>query len=169
MAVTQQIARLPAELLAECRLSVEVLDRLCSFKAAGVDHLDLDWAPRDLRRVCDLARTDGRLRDAVRDAMAGDAEVNPEYAEYGDIAEHPVTELTPARVAEIAGCLRELDVETIFAVLPADAELAKAALGPNPLDFDNHPTDYLAPHLTALRDFYEQAAQRGQATIMWWD
>ncbi len=49
MAVTQQLVRVPEVLLAECRRSVEELDRLCSFELVpSLERLDLDWAPTAL-------------------------------------------------------------------------------------------------------------------------
>jgi hypothetical protein len=73
-----QLARITRAQLSECRRSVAVLDRLCSFELVpAADYLDLDWADEVLIRLCEHARISDVT--AVRQAVTGDAEVNPAY------------------------------------------------------------------------------------------
>lgn len=70
MAATLQLARITPAQLSECRRSVAVLDRLCSFELApAADYLDLDWADDALVRLCEHARV-GDVT-AVRRAVTG--------------------------------------------------------------------------------------------------
>lgn len=58
MAVTQQLARIPAEYLAACRQAAsESPDRDSHWNPPSEDVLDLDWAPALLERVCEPARS----------------------------------------------------------------------------------------------------------------
>ena len=167
MAVTQQLARLTSEQLAQCRSSIEVLDRLCSFKLrTHEDYLDLDWSPHPLELTA--ARIDAELSAAVRDACSGGDEINPAYREFpGSIFEHPVRALEPDAVRAVAGILTRIDPRDLVASLPTHAEAARQIVGLE--DFLGHPGDYLRGHYDSLRRFYQAAAARGQVTATWWD
>jgi hypothetical protein len=155
VAVTQQLARITAAQLARCRWSVHELDRVCSFAVApALDHLDLDRSPAGLLRAARLTLDESDVA-ALRRALEGDEEVNPAFRDHPHtIWEHPVTALEPAAVAEVAGRLRRFDPGT-------------AVVGPPPDDVPS--VEYLREHLVALRAFYDGAADRGLATVMWWD
>ena len=167
VAVTQQLARLTYEALAECRSSIDALDRLCSFELrTREDYLDLDWSPRPLELLA--AKVDAELSAAIRDACSGGDEINPAYREFpGSIVEHPVRALEPDAVRGVAATLTRIEPEGLVAVLPPAAEAARHIVGME--DFLGHPGDHLRGHYDSLRRFYEAAAARGQVTASWWD
>jgi hypothetical protein len=154
VAVTQQLARITGAQLARCRECVDELDRVCSFTVAlPADHLDLDWAPDGLLKATRPALDEAAVA-AVRRALDGDEEINPAYRDRpGSVWEHPVTALDPAAVAVVAAQLRRIDPVAVTAVRPDEQ--------PGP--------DYLLTHFTALRAFYDGAAGRRLATVLWWD
>lgn len=151
-----------------CRTSVGELDRLCSFARAPVDdHLDLGWAARPLLRIGELASAQPDVLAAFRRALVGDEEVNPAYRSHlWTVWEHPVTALEPAAVAMVAPLLRRM-VAVLRIALAASEEIA-TVVGELLADVDR-PREYLARHLTALLDFYDGAAERELAVILWWD
>ncbi|MGI5493352.1 hypothetical protein [Microtetraspora malaysiensis] len=166
MAVTQQLVRVPEPRLAGCRRSVEELHRLCSFELAPrADHLDLDWAPAPLLRACELVGVRSEYLAALRRSLEGDTEVNPAYRHYpGSIWGHPVSALEGPDVLRVAGTLRGLVPDTVLASLPIDGW---EALGQGTRVMD--PRGYVARHFAALLDFYDEAARRRLAVVMWWD
>jgi hypothetical protein len=92
---------------------------------------------------------------SLQRAVDGDQEVNPAYRDRPDtVWEHPVTALDPTAVAEVAAGLRQVD---------PDAAVADRSAAGAPS------VEYLRGHLAALRAFYDGAADRGLATVMWWD
>ena len=107
VAVTQQIARLTAAELAECRRSLEAIDRLCSFDLRPPeDHLDLNWSPRPLEQAAIRSGLPAEVAESLRQACAGEEEINPAYREVAySVWEHPVTALEPAAVREVAAVL----------------------------------------------------------------
>ncbi|MFH9087679.1 hypothetical protein [Streptomyces sp. NPDC017673] len=73
MAVTQQLARIPAEYLATCRQSAGASpDGDPHWDPLASDVLDLDWAPALLARAGELAGLDDGHLDALRQATDGD-------------------------------------------------------------------------------------------------
>jgi Domain of unknown function (DUF1877) len=149
MAVTLQVARITPAQLSECRRSVDVLDRLCSFTLVPAsDHLDLDWAYGGLVRMCEHAGA----ALAVRRAMTGDDEVNPAYRDRPDTVMEQPRALEPPAVAALSAALHAVDLEEALAALPA-----------------GDPRAYLGGHFTALRAFYATAADRRLATVIWCD
>src|SRR5690606_41867128 len=77
MAVTQQLARIPADYLASCRRSAAASpdgDHLWDPPSADV--LDLDWAPFLIERVCELGGLDGVHRCALRQALDRDTAID---------------------------------------------------------------------------------------------
>jgi hypothetical protein len=169
VAVTQQIARLTADELAECRRSLEAIDRLCSFDLRPEqDHLDLDWAPRPLEQAATRAGLPAPVIEALRRACAGGEEINPAYREVAySVWEHPVTALEPEDVREVAAVLEGWSGDAIIGDLATDAATAAAQLGVGELADD--PRGDLGGHYEALRRFYLEAAARELATAMWWD
>jgi hypothetical protein len=169
VAVTQQLARLAGEQLDECRQSVSVLHRLCSFDLLpSTDHLDLDWAPEPLIRACRQGLIGAAPLSALERALTGAFEVNPAYRDHPNtVWEHPVTALQPDDVADIAGQLERLPVAAVLAGLPTDPGLAASTLGMAALDV--HPGVYLHHNFDALRSFYHGAEQQGFAVVLWWD
>jgi hypothetical protein len=79
MAVTLQLARITPEQLSECRRSVAVLGRLCSFElVAASEYLNLDWADHGAIRICEHTRV-GDVT-AMRRVLTGDGGVHPAFA-----------------------------------------------------------------------------------------
>ena len=167
MAITQQLARLAAEDLVQCRLSIRMLDCLCSFELrAPEEYLDLDWSPGPLETLA--AQIGTELSAAIREACAGGEEINPAYREFPrSIFLHPVRALEPDAVRAVAAALTRIEPEDLIVLLPPDAEAAKQLAGMD--EFIGHPGAYLREHYGALRRFYEFAAASGQATATWWD
>ncbi|MFE3174133.1 DUF1877 family protein [Amycolatopsis sp. NPDC059090] len=171
MAVTQQLARIPAAQLAACRESADALDALCSFTAAPDEaYLDLNWWPVILKRAWAMAGADERTFALLRRGFDGDEEVNPAYRDYPyGIIDHPVTALEPPEVKAVAEALRSLTPEAVHAVVPSDPEQIEAKLSPTALEVRGDLAGYLAEQHTILRDFYEEAARRQLAVVLWWD
>ncbi|MEU1448589.1 hypothetical protein [Streptomyces mirabilis] len=77
MAVTQQLARIPAEYLDSCRQSAgESPAGDPHWDPPSVDVLDLDWAPVLLERVCELGGLDDVHLNALRQATDGDTGID---------------------------------------------------------------------------------------------
>lgn len=171
MAVTQQLVRIPAERLAVCRRSVEAVDEVCSFLAVSdEDQLDLNWWPSVLKRVWELAGVEARTLALLRRAVDGDDEVNPAYRDCPDtIWQHPVTALEPSPVGEVADALRAVTSQDIRAVVPPDPGEVEAELARVARWVDGDLAGPLIIQHALLRDFYEEAAQRHLAVVLWWD
>ncbi|MDF2710448.1 MAG: hypothetical protein K0R62_6100 [Nonomuraea muscovyensis] len=169
MAVTQQMARIPGQLLDSCRTSVAELDRLCSFEMAPPeDHLDLDWTPGPLLRIGELVCAGPGVVAAFRRALAGDGEVNPAYRNHPQtVWEHPVAALDPDAVAVVAPLLHRMGSVMPAALASSDGEIT-AVLREQFPDVDLS-REYMVRHLTALLGFYDGAAERGLAVVLWWD
>ncbi|WP_116206519.1 hypothetical protein [Amycolatopsis circi] len=163
--------RIPAAHLAACRQSAEALDELCSFTAAPeTDHLDLNWWPVTLKRVWKLAGADERTFALLQRGFDGDEEVNPAYRDYlYGIWEHPVTALDPPQVGAVAEALLSLAPEAVHSVVPSDPEQIEAKLGPTAREVLGDLAELVAEQHTILRDFYEEAARRQLAVVLWWD
>jgi hypothetical protein len=169
VAVTQQIARLTRDELASCRSSLRAIDSLCWFKLREpTDYLDLDWAPQPLEQAVAIAALPAGLLEAVRRACSGGSEVNAGYRDApSTISEHPVTALEPDQVRHVALVLATCTGDDLVRELPPNAADAARLVGMS--EFSCHPSEYLRTHYDALRRFYEDAAQQGLATAMWWD
>jgi Domain of unknown function (DUF1877) len=168
MAVTLQFARITPAQLSECRRSVAVLDRLCSFELVPEsDHLDLDWAYDGVIRMCEHARV-GDV-PAVRRAMTGEDEVNPAYRDQPyTVIEQPRV-LEPHDVIALSAVLRGIDLAQAFSKLPSDLQAIKETLGGTLTEFIGDPRDYLTEHFSSLREFYTAAADRRLAIVIWCD
>lgn len=153
MAVTQLLARVPPDLLRQCRAGVAALEQVVSF--AGVPrnfYLDLDWAPAPLMELMRAARQPRALQEALRHACDGVRAVNLEFPE-GAVEVMP-RELDVAEVVASSAGLDAIDADALFA---ASGSLASGD------------TAYLRTHFNALRGFYAAAAAAEQAVIVWWD
>ncbi|MFI6317704.1 DUF1877 family protein [Nonomuraea sp. NPDC050556] len=160
MAVTQQLARVSAGELVEVHPLPDWLERILSFEAgAPGDYLDLDWAGPPLLRVCEHLDPGSAALDAVRRALDGEVQIG--IGEY-----EPVMALSATAVADVVRGLRVVDVRALQAALADDLADASGLIGSG---FDGDPGEYLAGHFSALRDFYEGAALRGLAVVVWWD
>lgn len=171
MAVTQQLARIPATQLAACRQSVEALDELCSFTSTPhKDYLDVNWWPVTLKRAWELTGADARTLTLLRRGLDGDDEVNPAYRNHPNtIWEHPVTALEPPQVGDVTEALRSLTPDAIYAVVPSNPNQIETSLGKTARDVVGELAEILAQQHTILRDFYEEATRRQPAIVLWWD
>ena len=76
--------------------------------------------------------------------------------------------LEPAAVADIARALDALDPGALLAELPDSPDEASAVCGLGPLS-DGDVRGHLVEHLTAMREFYGEAAIHGQCVVTWID
>ncbi|MFI7008873.1 DUF1877 domain-containing protein [Streptomyces sp. NPDC050145] len=174
MAVTQQLARVEAAYLAACRTSATTSpEGDPNWDPPAQDVLDLDWAPRLLERVCDLAELDGVHLNALQRATKGDTEIDLDFLNTHphDIAPFgpPPTALSETQVACLAELLGQIDISAVLASLPADDVDAADAIGPSAGRIVGGPKKYLLRHFNALREFYLDAAQRQLLVVLWWD
>ncbi|MDN3027301.1 DUF1877 domain-containing protein [Streptomyces sp. S.PB5] len=138
MAVTQQLARVPAEYLVACRTSAEApSDADPRWDPPSADVLDLDWAPALLERVCELADLDATHLDALRRATdgdpAGDTAIDVGFLDVPpyDIAPFgpPPRALSAQQAARVAELLGEIDLPAVLAGLPSDDAEAGQVIG----------------------------------------
>ncbi|MGF1427106.1 DUF1877 family protein [Kitasatospora sp. LaBMicrA B282] len=168
MAVTQQLARVPAEYLAACRQSAEESpDGDHHWDPPSADCLDLDWSPSMLRQAFELARLDAVHLEALKRATEGDTDIDlgflNTYPHEIGLFGPPPTGLSPAAVSQVSTRLEEIDMQMIR---PALDSTAGSAIG---RELTGDRNEYLMGHFRALRDFYEGAAHRGLLVVLWWD
>lgn len=174
MAVTQQLARVPAEYLAACRQSAGTsTDGDPHWDPPPADVLDLDWAPAVLERACELAGLDGVHLDALRQATEGDPAIdlgflNTHPHAIGPFGPPPAA-LSTAQVARISELLGHIDLPAVLAGLPADHTEAASLIGHGTDKIAGDPRKYLLGHFNALREFYRAASQRHLLLVLWWD
>ncbi|MGW8557796.1 DUF1877 domain-containing protein [Streptomyces tubercidicus] len=174
MAVTQQLARIPAEYLAACRQAAsESPDRASHWNPPSADVLDLDWAPALLERVCELADLDDVHRDALRQATQGATSIDVGFLNTQPHAIAPFgpapTALSAVEVAHVSELLGQIDLRAILATLPTDETAAVSLTGDGAEGIAGDPRKYLLEHFDALREFYRDASQRHLLLVLWWD
>ncbi|MFI7359945.1 DUF1877 family protein [Streptomyces avidinii] len=174
MAVTQQLARIPAEYLASCRQSAgESPDGGPHWDPPTADILDLDWAPTLLERICELGGLDDVHRNALRQSTEGDTAIdlgflNTHPHAIGPFGSAP-TALSAAQVARVSELLWQIDFPALLAALPTDETEAASLIGDGADRIAGGPRKYLLGHFNALREFYRDAAQRQLLLVLWWD
>lgn len=161
MAVTQQLARLPDELLTRCSKDLLVFEDALSGKALDeVDYLDLDWSPSQLQEAFALVGSTLLSREALHLSTKGVRDVMPGSDGMYSMYVTP-TYLDSRDVIGVSVALRQIEVDSLLT-----EEIAAAVIGEDgPAD----PRSYLVQHFLALRAFYAGAAERGLAVMMWWD
>ncbi|MFE7594142.1 DUF1877 domain-containing protein [Kitasatospora sp. NPDC057512] len=174
MAVTQQLARVPAEYLAACRQSAnESPDGDPRWDPPPADCLDLDWAPAMLERACKLARLDGVHLDALRHATEGDTAIDLGFLNTHPHAIGPFgpvpTALSAVQVARVSALLGEIGMQAILTDLSNDHSNAASLIGHGAEGIIGGPTEYLLGHFRALHEFYEEASRRNLLVVLWWD
>ncbi|GGY16029.1 DUF1877 domain-containing protein [Streptomyces anandii] len=174
MAVTQQLARIPAEYLASCRHSADASpDGDPLWDPPSADVLDLDWAPFLIERVCELGDLDDVERNAPRQALDGDTAIDLAFLNTHPHAIAPFgpdpTALSAAQVDRVAELLGGIDFPAVLAVLPTDEAEAAALIGNGVDKIVGGPKKYLLRHFNALRQFYRGASQRQLLVVLWWD
>ncbi|OKA03114.1 hypothetical protein ATP06_0237875 [Amycolatopsis regifaucium] len=157
--------------MSDCRDSAAELDKLCSFRSApSADYLDLNWWPNTLKRTWALIGVDAQSLEVLHRGFDGVEEVNPAYRDHPNtIFEHPVTALEPDQVAEVANALRAITPERVHAAVPVQRDEAAAALGASVRDVVGDLAALLSEQHDILRNFYDEAAHRRLAMVMWWD
>ncbi|MGN5377276.1 DUF1877 domain-containing protein [Streptomyces sp. MUSC 14] len=174
MAVTQQLARIPAEHLAACRRSAdESPDGDPLWDPPPTDALDLDWAPLLLERVCLLGGLDSDHLNALRQSLEGDTVIDLEFLSKGPHAIGPFgpdpTALSATQVTHASELLGQIDFPALLAALPTDETEAATLIGNGADKIVDGPRKYLLGHFNALRDFYDGASQQQLLIVLWWD
>ncbi|MGW4566879.1 DUF1877 domain-containing protein [Streptomyces sp. NPDC004561] len=134
MAVTQQLARVPAEYLAACRQPAETsTDGDPHRDPPSVDVLGLDWAPAMWGRVCEPAGLDGVHLDALRQATDGDSAIDLGFLNTHPHAIGPFgpppTALSAAQVGHVSELLGEIDFAAVLASLATEDTEAASLIG----------------------------------------
>ncbi|GHG24570.1 DUF1877 family protein [Streptomyces hydrogenans] len=174
MAVTQQLARIPAEYLASCRQSADASpDGDPLWDPPFADVLDLDWAPFPIERICEMGGLGGVRRSALRQALKGDTAIDLAFLNTPPHSIAPFgsdpTALSAAQVDRVAQLLGQIDFPALLAALPPE-EAEAAALIDNGADkIVGGPKKYVLGHFNALRKFYHAASQRQLLVVLWWD
>ncbi|WP_202121490.1 DUF1877 domain-containing protein [Streptomyces sp. BA2] len=174
MAVTQQLARVPAAYLDACRQAADASeDGDHGWNPPAEDVLDLDWAPFLLRRVAELATLGETRVQALRQATGGSSVIDLNFL---DVPPHAIasfgatpTALTAPAVVHIAGVLDQIDFPAALASLPVDETEAALLIGHGAQEIVGGARRYLEQHFKALRDFYRGAAQQRLLVVLWWD
>ncbi|MFB6837577.1 DUF1877 family protein [Streptomyces sp. NPDC056361] len=174
MAVTQQLARIPAEYLASCRQSADASpDGDPLWDPPSVDVLDLDWAPFLLQRICELGGLDDVHRSALRQALEGDTAIDLTFLNTHPHTIAPFgpdpTALSAAQVDRVAEMLAQIDFPALLAALPTDEAKAASLIGNGADKIVGGPKKYVLGHFNVLREFYRAAAQRQLLVALWWD
>lgn len=134
MAVTQQLARIPAEYLASCRQSADALpDGDPLWDPPSADVLDLDWAPFLLERICELGGLDDVHRSAIRQALEGDTAIDLAFLNTHPHTIAPFgpdsTALSAAQVDRVAELLGKIDFPALLVDLPTTEAKAASLIG----------------------------------------
>ncbi|MEU9339536.1 DUF1877 family protein [Streptomyces sp. NPDC048290] len=174
MAVTQQLARIPAEYLASCRQSANASpDGDPLWDPPSADVLDLDWAGLLIERICALGGLDDARRSALRQALEGETAIGLAFLNTPPHAVAPFgpapTALSAAQVDRIAELLGQIDFPALLAALPADEAEAATLIGKGADEIVGGPKKYALGHFNALREFYHAASRRGLLVVLWWD
>ncbi|MEU6245765.1 DUF1877 family protein [Streptomyces sp. NPDC047024] len=174
MAVTQQLARIPAEHLAACRRSADASPTGDPhWDPPAGDVLDLDWAPVLLARVGEVTGLDEVRLGALRRATDGDTTIDLGFLHTHPHAIGPFgptpTSLSSTRVARVSELLDQIDIHALLATLPTDDHEAAALIGHGADHITGGPREYVLNHFDALRDFYRDAAKRQLLVVLWWD
>ncbi|MGH4034020.1 DUF1877 family protein [Actinomycetota bacterium Odt1-20B] len=171
MALTQQLARVSPQYLAECRrAAADSPDNAPCWDPPTDDTVDLDWSMWGLIRFLRSVPVDAVHTDVLNRSVSGDELDGVAYLDhvaFYDGFDGPPALLGPAAVAEVARGLAAIDMNQFLALLPADAADAAQVTGFG--SFDGDLRAYLADHFSTLRDFYLAAAARGLAVVMWVD
>ncbi|CAL9328685.1 hypothetical protein [Streptomyces sp. enrichment culture] len=134
MAVTQQLARIPAEYLAACRQSASASpDGDPHWDPPPPDVLDLDWASTLLIGAGEPAGLDDVHLDALRQATSGDTALDLRFLTTHPHAVGPFgpppTTLATAQVVHVSALLAQIDMPVLLAALPTDDSEAASLIG----------------------------------------
>ncbi|MFD5503912.1 DUF1877 domain-containing protein [Streptomyces sp. NPDC127061] len=171
MALTQQLARVSPQYLAQCRAAAEVSpDGNPDWDPPAEDTVDLDWAIWGLIWFCQRMRIEGPCVQVLKRSISGDPGGDIEFLDHPGVYDgfdSPPALLAPAAVAEVARGLAALDIGEVLSCLPADHLEAAETCGFR--GFNGHPREYLVEHFGLLQSFYLIASRRGLAVLTWPD
>jgi hypothetical protein len=178
--VVQWIARLTDDELNRCRASPYVLDRLIWFELRPEeDYLNLGWSGSVLERYFAHSEQLAEVQKALSMIMYGAREVVTDRVAAGysydaangvTVGSQQITHLNPQDVRLVAETFRRLDIVTLLRWLPSDVAEAWHMLGKDTISPpDPHPNAFYKEYLENLIAFYATAADRGMATVTWWD
>ena len=105
-------------------------------------------------------KVEGSDGTALGDAVLGGREIGGEEADTGY---GPPRGLTPAQVRAVAGALAEFPIDH------KAREFDAAAADRAGIYFAHHGAEELKEYFTQLRNFYEDAASKGNAVLLWID
>ncbi|CAM5333369.1 DUF1877 family protein [Streptomyces griseorubiginosus] len=165
MALTQQFARVTPEHRERLRTGTEEWD-------PGAENLlDTGWAVWGLIRFCRASGADPDTVALLDRAVSGDPDGDVAFLDHDGVYDgftDPPRLLEPTAVADIARALDALDPGALLAELPDSPDEASAVCGLGPLS-DGDVRGHLVEHLTAMREFYGEAAIHGQCVVTWID
>lgn len=171
MALTQQLARVTPQYLAQCRAAAAMSsDGNPDWDPPEEDAVDLDWAIWGLIWFCQRMQIEEQCIQNLQRSIAGDSGGDVEFLDHPEVYDGfdaPPALLAPAAVAEVARDLATMDIDDMLSHLPADSFAAAEACGFR--GFNGHPRTYLAEHFALLQSFYRVAGQRGLAVVAWID
>ncbi|GAA4236338.1 hypothetical protein GCM10022254_45710 [Actinomadura meridiana] len=167
MALTQQLARVTLEYLGLCReTALSAVDGDPHWDPPDGDTLDLDWAIWELLTFYRCMRPGDRSISVIERSIEGDTRDEIGFLDHLSVYDgfgDPPALVTPTAVAEVADELAMLDIEPLLRTLP-EYRTAGGFAGSS-----GDPHTYLVEHFAQLRNFYETAAARGLAVVVWTD
>ncbi|MER6245714.1 DUF1877 family protein [Streptomyces griseorubiginosus] len=165
MALTQQFARVTPEHLERLRTGAE------EWEPGAENLLDTGWAVWGLIRFCRASGADPGTVALLDRAVSGDPDGDIGFLDHDGVYDgftDPPRLLTPTAVADIARGLDALDPGALLADLPDSPDAASAVCGFGPWS-DGDVRAHLLEHLSAMREFYREAAIHGQCVVTWID
>lgn len=171
MALTQQLARVSLQYVAQCReTAADSPENDPGWNPPAEDTLDLDWAIWSLIKFFRWAHVDAAHTNALERSITGDSGGEVGFLDHAEVYDGygaPPALLPPELVTEVAHALDAIDVNKALAQLPKDSAEAARACGFE--GFDGKLPAYLGQHFDALRDFYRSASRRRLAVVTWVD
>ncbi|KUO18051.1 DUF1877 family protein [Streptomyces dysideae] len=172
MPLTQQFARVSPEYLDHCRDSaLDSPGAAPGWHPPAEDLLDAKWAVWGLVRYCRATGADAHVIALLDRAISGDPGGDVGFLDHDEVYDGfdaPPQLLAPAAVAEIAHALDAVDLDGLLADLPTNTLDAAAGCGFDG-GFDGDVRSHLVEHFASMREFYGEAARRGQCVVVWTD
>lgn len=165
LALAQQFARVTPEYLERCRASAVDWD-------PGTENLlDTGWAVWGLIRFGRASGAAPGTLALLDRAVSGDPDGDLGFLDHDGVYDgftDPPRLLTSTAVADVSCGLDGLDADALLADLPDSPGEAAAVCGFGPSS-DGDVRAHLLEHLAAMREFYREAALRGQCVVVWVD